>query len=144
LFAAEPVELVRGHRYAVAGQVLHFNGLTEISPPDAAGIVDLGEDEPPAPVTLTISELLAAPERYEGVLVRIAGVTDPGIGFWGVGQSIPLQDMTSGEATLDIRIQAGSTAEEPPPFPASIAGIFGQFDTTTPFDSGYQLQPRDP
>lgn len=144
VFANSPVGLTRGHRYAVAGQVLQFSGLTEIAPPDADHIVPLGPGVEPPPVTLTIAEILADPERYEGMLVRIAGVTDAAQGSWAVGQTLPVLDGASGDLTLDIRIQPGSTAEDPPPFPAIICGILGQYDTTTPFTEGYQLQPRDP
>jgi hypothetical protein len=52
-----------------------------------------------------------------------------------------LQDSANNQLTL--RIQANSTATSPPTYPATITGIAGQFDNSSPFDTGFQLQPRD-
>jgi hypothetical protein len=129
---------VRGNRYAVYGPVGQFNGLTQLN---YTGLVDLGVDTEPAAVTLTIPDLLASAETYEGSLVTVENLSFVS-GTWGANQIVVLQDGSSNSIT--IRIQGGSTATSTPGFPVSVTGVFGQFDTASPFTTGYQLMPRDP
>jgi hypothetical protein len=91
-------------------------------------------------VMITLAALFASPETYEGRLVTVKNLTyDSGV--WGPAASITLRD--SSLTPVEIRIQSGSTATSPPPFPATVTGIFSQSDATAPFDSGYQILPRD-
>jgi hypothetical protein len=129
---------VRGNRYAVYGPVGQFNGLTQVN---YTGLVDLGADTVPAPVILTIPALLAAAETYEGSLVTVENLSFVS-GTWGAAQTVVLQDGSAN--SIDIRIQAGSTATTTPGFPVTVTGVLGQFDTSSPLTSGYQLMPRDP
>lgn len=137
--AGTDLALTRGMRYAITGQILQFNGLTEISPSSAAGVIALGPDTQPAPLTVSVSALLANAEAYEGRLVKVLGLNYAG-GNWGTSPTVGTTDASANP--LDIRIQPGSNALTPPSWPASITGIFGQFDNNSPFDSGYQLMPR--
>ncbi|MFZ9937134.1 MAG: Ig-like domain-containing protein [Luteolibacter sp.] len=139
--AVDDPAFVRGNRYAVLGTVGQFNGLTEIVPASGGDIVDLGADSEPVPVTLSVTDLLAAPETYEGSLVTVLNLSYVS-GTWGAGQSVTLED--SGSNAITIRIQGGSTATTAPSFPANVTGVFGQFDSSNPRTSGYQLMPRDP
>jgi hypothetical protein len=133
--------LVRGTRYAVLGSIIQFNGLTEISPAAAEDIIGLGATTEPVPVVVTLANLLANAEAYEGRLVTVQNLTYVS-GTWGVASNVLLKD--SVPTNIDIRIQAGSTAVSAPTYPVNVTGIFGQRDTASPFTTGYQLMPRDP
>lgn len=135
--------LVRGNDYIVFGNVIQFNGLSEITFSSAANaIFNLGAATAPTPEVVTLTTLLASPESYEGKLVRIntlslaAGESDT----W---QSLATITLTDGALNIDARIPTGSAATTAPFYPISLIGIFNQFDNTSPFDSGYQITPRD-
>ncbi len=136
---------VRGNEYVTLGNVIQFNGLTEVSFTATAGAVfDLGAATAPSPVTVTLATLMASPESYEGKLVTVVGLsrTSP-TPAWATGVVIPLTD-DGGTTTLDIYIHTGSTATSEPFYPVSITGVLGQFDNSSPYSSGYELHPRDP
>jgi hypothetical protein len=133
--------LLRGYRFAVAGTVVQSNGLTGIVPLSAAHLVNRGPVPEARSVAVPLAKLLAHPEAYEGKLVSVRKLTH-GSGLWGPGATLTLLDHAL--VPIEIRIQSGSTATEPPPYPATITGIFGQADAASPFTSGYQLMPRDP
>jgi hypothetical protein len=58
-------------------------------------------------------------------------------------QSLATITLTDGALNIDARIPTGSSATTAPFYPISIIGIFNQFDNSSPFDSGYQITPRD-
>jgi hypothetical protein len=101
----------------------------------------------PTPVTLTIAQLTAAHEAYEGSLVRVVGLSKVS-GTWALtvvgtvtsGSNIILAN--SG-VSLTTRLNVGSTALTEPTYPAAITGIYGQFVAASPFTGGGQIQPRD-
>ena len=135
--------LVRGNDYIVFGNVIQFNGLSEVTFSSAANaIFDLGAATAPTPEVVTLATLLAAPESYEGKLVRVntlslaASESDT----W---QSLATITLTDGALNIDARIPTGSAATTAPFYPISITGIFNQFDNSSPYDSGYQITPRD-
>lgn len=135
------ITMVLGHKYAVSGSLTQFSGLTEIAPSSAANVIDLGADTLPTPLTITIENLLGAPEAYEGRLVKIVGLSPAPTNtvIWASGATVTLTD---GSFNIDARIQAGSSATTVPFYPAAITGIVGQFDSSNPFTSGYQIMPR--
>lgn len=139
-YSVEPLALTRGNRYAAVGPVIQFNGLTEVSLAAPTDLVDLGPDTEPAPEVVTLATLFADPESREGKLITVQGLSYVS-GNWTNGQNVVLEDAS--ETQITIRIQAGSTATPAPIYPASITGIFSQSDSSSPFTSGYQLQPRD-
>ena len=131
---------VRGNRYAVLGTVTQFNGLTELIPSAGANIVDLGASTEPAAEVVSLATLLGNPEAYEGKLVQVQNLIYVS-GSWGPAATVVLADSTP--TNIDIRIQAGSGATTEPTYPVNVTGIFGQFDSGSPFTAGYQLMPRD-
>jgi hypothetical protein len=139
-YSVEPLTLTRGKRYAAVGPLIQFNGLTEVSLAAATDLVDLGVDTEPAPEVVTLATLFADPESYEGKLITVEGLSYVS-GGWTNGENVVLEDAANTPVT--VRIQAGSSATPAPTFPANITGIFSQFDSSSPFTSGYQLQPRD-
>ena len=128
---------LRGTRYLLYGPVSQFNGLTQLN---YAGFIDLGADSQPTPLVLTIPTLNAAAEAYEGSLITIENLSYVS-GTWAAAQTVELKDASDNK--INIRIQAGSTATTLPEFPVNVTGILGQFDSSSPFTLGYQLQPRD-
>lgn len=137
--------LVRGNRYLISGVVTPFNATTELITANVSDVQDLGPAAPVTPATLTVAALMANPEQYEGSLVRVANLTlkEGETDFFATGSTITMQDGPNPGDFLDIYIQPTSTATTDPAYPAAITGIFLQYDTTSPFTSGYELSPRD-
>lgn len=132
---------VRGNRYGVVGPIGQFNGLTQVNYGGAANVIDLGPDTEPTPLVLSVTDLLASAENYEGSLVTVANLSYVS-GTWGSAQTLILEDADNNQLT--IRIQGGSTATTEPVYPVTITGVVSQFDPTSPFNTSYQLMPRDP
>lgn len=133
--------LVRGSRFAVVGTVSQVNGQTALVPSVSAHIVNRITVPDATPTVVPLATLLANPESYEGRLIKVTKLTlDSGV--WGPGATVVLKD--AAQMPLEVRIQSGSTATSPPPFPANITGIFGQSDSTSPYNGSYFLMPRDP
>jgi len=139
---------VRGDEYVVTGSVLNYSGLTELVVVASSQVVRLGTATAvPTPVTLTIAQLTAAHEAYEGSLVRVVGLSKVS-GTWALtvvgtvtsGSNITLAN--SG-VNLTTRLNVGSTALTEPIYPTAITGIYGQFVATSPYTGGGQIQPRD-
>jgi len=136
----------------VLGSVLNYNGLTEVVVTNSTSVISFGAASyQPTPVTLTIGQLTAAHEAYEGSLVRVVGlskvsgtwaltVTGTGTGATTSGSNVILE---SGGINLTARLNVGSTALTEPIYPTAITGIYGQFVATSPFVGGGQIQPRD-
>jgi hypothetical protein len=139
---------VRGDEYVVTGSVLNYSGLTELVVAASSQVVRLGTATAvPTPVTLTIDQLTAAHEAYEGSLVRVVGLSKVS-GTWALtvvgtttsGSNIIL---ASGGVNLTARLNVGSAALAEPIYPTAITGVYGQFVATSPFTGGGQIQPRD-
>ena len=114
--------------------------MAEIKPASVSGVVDLGVDTMPAPISITVAQAKA--EQYESMLVTIADLTkdtaetDP----WAVSKTITVKN-SAGDA-IDVRIQAESTATTEPVYPVTITGILAQFSSATPRALTYQIMPR--
>ncbi|NBS50498.1 MAG: DUF5011 domain-containing protein [Verrucomicrobia bacterium] len=145
----------RSNSYVVLGSVLNYNGLTEVVVTNSTSVISFGAASyQPTPVTLTIGQLTAAHEAYEGSLVRVAGLSKAtNGGAWALnsttnsnntvtytGANVILQ---AGGTNLTARLNVGSTALTEPIYPAAITGIYGQFVAAAPYTGGGQIQPRD-
>jgi ABC-type molybdate transport system substrate-binding protein len=141
--AASTKVFTQATRYAVAGTVGSFNGLTQVNPLSLSAIVEVGAGTLPTPRLITLPLSFADAELYEGSLVQIANVSKASseTDFWGASKTITVTDGTN---PIDIRIQVNSTATTEPGYPATITGILGQYDTSLPRTSGYQIMPRTP
>ena len=139
--SAVPGPQTRGNRYAVVGTVAQFNGLVQLSLSNPSLVFDLGFVGDPVPVTISVAEFNANGLIYQSRVIRIENLSYVS-GTWASSQNLVLQDSLANQVT--VRIQSGSTATTPPTtYPVSITGIAGQFDNVSPFDAGFQLQPRD-
>ena len=142
--SATPLNLVRGNRYALTGPFSQFNGLSQISLPagSSANVINRGATPEVTPITLTLADLFADAESYEGRVIKVLSLGNP-TGTWQASSTVTLTD--SAATVIQVRIQAGSGATSPPDsFPANITGIFSQFDSSNPYTASYQLQPREP
>lgn len=140
--------ITRYNSYTVVGTIDQFNGKAEIIPADQVNdIIDNGPAAPPAPLVRTIAQLLADAENLEGLLVQILQADTTGGGDpWpaaGLNANIEITD-DGGISLLTLRIDADTDIDgsPEPSWPVDITGIFTQFDTSSPFTTGYQIQPR--
>lgn len=141
--------ITRGNDYTVVGTIDQFNGKGEIVTLDYnTDIIDNGPGTLPDPFIKTIAEILLDPETYEGMLLGIENVTNTNNGDpWpaaGNSASVEITD-DGGVSLLTLRIDndtnIGGTPE--PTWPVNIQGVITQFDTSVPYDTSYQIQPRD-
>jgi len=130
----------RGNKYAAVGTVGQNFGITQIIMTDASLMFDQGADVLPTPTVVSIPVFNAAGEDYENRLIRIENLTYVS-GTFANGQNVVFQDANSVPVT--VRIQSASTATAKPNGTVTITGIGGQFDSSSPYNTGYQLQPRD-
>ncbi len=124
-----------GANLDVTGQLVQFNGLTEITP---ASITTLPGGTLP-PVTPQVVPLSAINESMEGKLVRVDGLTmAPGV--FAADTNYSISDGSPGTMRVDGDTDIPGTNAPTTPF--SLIGLVGQFDNTNPFDTGYQIIPR--
>ncbi|KAA3614768.1 MAG: T9SS C-terminal target domain-containing protein [Calditrichaeota bacterium] len=140
--------MTKGNSYTVVGKVDQFNGLIQIEPDDfGTDVVDNGAGELPAPIELTIAQLLSSPEAFESFLIKIVAVDSVAGGDpWpaeGENSNITITD--DGETSkIEMRIDKETNIDGTPvpTFPINITGLFNQYDTSTPLTEGYQILPR--
>ena len=122
-----------GATVQVSGTVAQFSGLTEIVPISMTAVAPL-----PA-ITPNVVTLAAVNESLEGTLVRINNLTMSSVTFAG-DTNYAISDGTPGTMRVDIDTDIDGTSSPTTTF--SLIGVVGQFDSTNPFDSGYQIIPR--
>jgi hypothetical protein len=99
------------------------------------------EVEPQAVTVAQINAQGAAGEPYEGTLVRVNGVTVQGTGNWAGNTNYPFSDGT-GTGSLRIHSACELVGLPIPSGEVDMIGVIGQYDTSSPYTSGYQLLPR--
>ncbi|MBU0473337.1 MAG: lamin tail domain-containing protein [Bacteroidetes bacterium] len=145
-FGTETPVMVEGNNYTVTGKIIQYNGLIEIEPvTPATDIVDNGAVTALVPKVLSIFEINVDPENYESQLVSIKGAELSSSTAWLVGSSSgSTMKIYTNTDTLDLRVDADTDiwGTDSPEFPQDITGVLGQYDSSAPFYSGYQLMPR--
>ncbi|MFB3056989.1 MAG: T9SS type A sorting domain-containing protein, partial [Ignavibacteriaceae bacterium] len=139
VFTWQPGDLLQ-----ITGKVDQFNGMTEIIPADSSGWVLVSSGNPtPDLIELTLAQYKANPEAYEGSLLGFISLTLVG-GTWPTGGSSVNLDFSDGIDTCVFRIDSDTDigGQPEPVWPQDILGIGSQFDSSPPFDSGYQIFPR--
>jgi hypothetical protein len=127
------------HEFEVTGVVSFFNGLTEFVP---HAVKRNGIKSFPQPKPVTTAEIAENGENYEGLLVvifgaRITGTYPPP----GSNRTISIDD-GSGACELRIDKDTDIPGSATPQGAMNIIGIVRQFDTTVPYNAGYQILPR--
>ncbi|WKZ70931.1 MAG: lamin tail domain-containing protein [Melioribacteraceae bacterium] len=136
--------IVTGKRYVIVGRLDFYNGLMQISPQTESDILDLGSVGQVEPSVVTIGEILADPEYYEGMLIRLNGVSLDASTPWQCSGSGANLTFTSNGEQITVRIDADTDicGAEEPTWPVDLLGVVGQFDPSSPYSEGYQVLPR--
>ncbi len=135
--------LGRGDEVIVSGLIQPFNGLMELVNTQYTKVLSQGNlVEPLVTTALAVSsDGAGGVEQYEGLLVRLNGVTVTGSGSWANDTNYPIADATG---TSELRIDKDTNLGGAP-IPGSsfdIVGVVGQFIGTSPYIGGYQILPR--
>ncbi len=133
--------LALGDSVKVSGLVDQYRGLTRITSPTIT-VEDTGLPVP-EPVLLTTAFVDSSGEAYEGSLVKVAGAAITG-GAWpveGADGTITVDD-GSGACTIFISRYTDIDGTAQPEGYLDIVGVLTQYDTSSPYFSGYRIQPR--
>ena len=138
--------LTIGDEFVLAyAEIIHAHGVTslEVLAPSLDVVKTGAANAPIVPTPFTVAGLLAAPEDYEGALVSLTNLTITS-GSWPAHNGSATLKVTDGTGAVDLRIDSDTNLDgQPRPTGAfDLVGIFTQYDTTEPYDSGYQLMPR--
>jgi len=123
-----------GDSIGVKGQIDQFNGLTQIFAQEISVFTQGNTTETPLVVT-------ALDESTESQLVTLEGLTIlNNETTWPNNGNI---EVTDGANNYTVRVPGASplAGTATPTGPFDMTGIGGQFDSSTPYDGGYQLFP---
>lgn len=144
VFDPDLLALSRGDLVRFVGEAEQFAGQTEVNIGEAFGNYGhtfVAAGSPPAPELVTVAEV---GESLEGTLVRIDGVSVVAGAIPESGSGNLTISDDGGVTTLTLRID--DTTDIPgaatPTQPFDVIGVVGQFDSSPPLTSGYQLLPR--
>ncbi|MEC9106312.1 MAG: lamin tail domain-containing protein, partial [Candidatus Neomarinimicrobiota bacterium] len=144
-FSAPYVELAVGDSVEVTGELDIFSGKTEVIPSSADDITIISQNNDlPDFQVITVADYVANAEDYESELIKInaVSITD---GSWptAVSSNLTISD-DGGNSTVTMRIDSDMDiiGNDEPEAPFDVRGIAGQYDSTDPYDSGYQILPR--
>ncbi len=129
-----------GDELLIKGKLDQFNGLAQINP-DSLFVLSSGND------LVQAREVSAFDETTESSLVMITMAGWVNEGDWrGDGSSFNIDFLDADGNTLTMRIDSDTElANEPLPDGFSfLTGIGGQFDSSEPYDEGYQIFPWSP
>ncbi len=129
--------VTEGDEVRIVGSIGHFNGLLQMYV-DSVTVLSTGN------ATQTPTVVTALGESTESELVKFENMTMVDPTQWGSGSSGYNIDITNGNDTIVMRIDAdvdlyGAPA---PTGMFDVVGIGGQYDFSAPHFDGYQLLPR--
>lgn len=131
-----------GDDVTVMGTVTHFNGLVELTPATLMILHASGLTVEPTVVTLAqVIGQGATGEPYEGMLLRINGITVEGTGSWAGNTNYNISD-GSGASQLRISSACELVGQPIPTGACDLIALCSQYDVSSPYFSGYQLLPR--
>ncbi|HBF20675.1 MAG TPA: hypothetical protein DDW81_11300, partial [Cryomorphaceae bacterium] len=128
----------RGDSVRVIGEIQNFNGLIELVIDSVARLDS----------NITLKSPAVAPtvdESTEGEYVRLNGFSVVTPSSWPAAGSSASVNISNGTVTVIMRIDS-DTDIDGSPVPTGqfdVIGAGGQFDSSNPFTSGYQIMPRD-
>lgn len=145
--SASPGVISAGDEYRITGEVKFYNGLTEISPSNPSDFQFLGSPGVPAP--LYLSRHRNVNESLEGMLVVFGNIP---MGHWLTVTDTPSMagggwnfSAWNGNALVAVRVNETTGIDLTGIGPGTrlvIVGIGGQYSSTPPYNTGYQLLPR--
>lgn len=129
--------VAEGDEIIVYGFVSQFNGLTQMSPDSIVFLSSANALVAPTVIT-------AMGEETESQLIHIEAVTLVNPLDWDISGSSFNIDVTDGTTTYSMRIDSDVdiTGTAAPTTPFNLTGLGGQFDSSSPYDEGYQILPR--
>ena len=131
------LNLSLGDEVEVFGEVNQYNGLTQVVV-TAADVTILSSGNPRESTLVNLDQI---GEATEGSFVKVDDVylVDPT--DWPAEGSSASVDLTDGTTTVTLRIDSDTGLDGwfPPQGMMNIKGVVGQYDSSDPFDSGYQL-----
>ena len=133
-----------GDLLTITGEVSQYNGMTEIIPADSSGWVFQSSGNPtPDPIVLTLAQYKADPEMYEGSLVGFISLNKVS-GTWPTAGTSANLSLSDGADTVVFRIDSDTDidGQPEPTWPSDVIGIGSQYDSSVPYDDGYQIFPR--
>lgn len=136
-------QLALGDTIWAQGVVAQFNGLTQIAI-DSAQLIGSGASLP-VPAVVTVLNESAENELVRFNSLQIVSGTWPAAGSTSNGVNIIVRSTIDTSISFTARVVAngttlGGAAPTTPVF--DLIGVGGQFDSSNPFTSGYQLFPR--
>lgn len=127
-----------GDEVEIYGEIAQFNGLTQMN---LDGVKKMSENNP----LVTPKLITKFEEDDESSLVVVDNLSFVDPSKWtGTGSGFTMV-MTNGANSFDIRIDNDIDAFSLPVPTGSVfkvTGILSQFDSSSPYNSGYQLMPR--
>lgn len=126
-----------GDEVSIKGEIDQFNGLVQIVP-DSVSLISAGN------TLFDPTDVTDLGEDTESQLVKLSSVEVVNASEWaGDGTDFNVT-LTDGSNNFEMRIDKDvdlSTMPLPGTF-LNVTGLGGQFDSSSPYDSGYQLLPR--
>ena len=142
--------VTRGDSIQVTGTLTNYSGLAELNPVTSYTILASGR--PVNIKTVTPSMIRnATGEAYEGMLIKINGITairtttGTPVTTWTTTATGTNYRLFVGSDSCDIRIYSSTNIANTtiPAYPFSIVALQSQYKTSAPYNSGYQIIPRD-
>ncbi|WP_412070059.1 T9SS type A sorting domain-containing protein [Rubrivirga sp. IMCC43871] len=135
-----------GTTIRISGTLSQFNGLLQINNDDLSSYEITGAGDPPAAQVVTLAELAANGEDYEGELVTVTDVTfsdlDSATGRFEARTTYQVTDPSDATNAVTVRVpNADDTTIDGTDFlgsPAIVTGVVAQFSSTDPA-AGYQI-----
>lgn len=131
-----------GDEISVRGFIAQFNGLTQLSP-EAISLVSTNHP------LVSPAIVINASESTESSLIRINNLTLVDPAEWdttgnAAGFTVRAIAAANPNDTVYIRVDNNTNLylQPLPPTPFNLTGIGGQFDSSNPYTSGYQVSPR--
>lgn len=138
-----------GDSVTVTSVLTHFNGLTQFDFRRAGSSFIIHSANHHFDTTVvTIAQIAAQEwngfEEFESLLIRINNVTISGTGNFASGTNYNISD-PSGSLVQGLRIDNSVTSiigQQIPTGQVDVIGILGQFKTSAPYNTGYQILLR--
>ena len=142
--------VTRGDSIIVGGLVTNYSGLIELQPVDSFRVLAQNVTTP-TPNIITPTQARNG-EPWEGKLIRINGITQvkntSGVPVtqWTMGSGSGTNFwLISGSDSCQIRIYLSSNVANTtiPSYPFDVVALMSQYTTSPPYNTGYQIIPRD-
>ena len=136
-----------GDRIIATGTIGIFSGVTQLDVVGdiATDVVPMGPVYRVTPTTITIDDLLTDGETWESRLIKLVGVAKaPSSAAWpNVGSSANMT-FWDGASSITLRIDNDSDIDDSTEvvYPVDVVGNGSQFDSSVPYNSGYQIIPN--